>query len=290
MVLGTYAYLPAETFRNFSRTGTLHLLAASGYNCYILLFLATPIFKALRVTPRYTSILVILLIIVYVMMAGTMPSLMRAAIMSSLALLGAPLKRVPSAANSFFIAGLVLLAINPSELFDVGFQLSFLAIWSLIAVSPIIATMFRRAGLMAGDARRARTTRERILRKFAGGIAGTAVATIAVSLVTAPIIAYYFNYISLVSVPANAALEVGVPVVFAVGFISPLAAPVHWLGVIVGWVGTWTTRAMLATVDYFGSMTYSAVSVASPGILAIIGYYVILYGVVGYARARYAER
>ena len=95
MVLGTYAYLPDETFRNFSRTGTLHLLAASGFNCYVLLFLTGPLLRLMRVFPKYRGIATVFVILVYLFAAGAKPSLVRAAVMSSLMLLARPLKRSP---------------------------------------------------------------------------------------------------------------------------------------------------------------------------------------------------
>ena len=290
MVLGTYAYLPPSTLRSFSRTGTLHLLAASGFNCYVLLFLTAPLLRLIRVFPKWRGAAIIAAILLYVLMAGAKPSLVRAAIMSSLVLLARPLRRVPNTTGLFFIAGLIILAIDPGDLFDVGFQLSFLAVWAIIYVSPIIgaSSVLNWAGLVVRDPAVRPKRRHLVLRKFAGALAATAIATTAVTLVTAPVVAYYFNYVSLASVPANMAVELGVPVVFAVGFLSPIAAHVGWLGTAVGWIGTETTRAMLAVVNELGGMRWSAVSVASPGPLAMLGYYVILHAALGYVRSRNA--
>ena len=290
MVLGTYAYLPSSTFRNFSRTGTLHLLAASGYNCYVLLFLMGPLLRLVRVLPKWRGAAVILAILLYVFMAGAKPSLVRAAIMSSLVLVARPLKRVPDTIGLFFIAGLIILAIDPANLFDVGFQLSFLAVWAIIYVTPIIGgrSVLNWAGLAVRDPSASPKRRYLVLRKFAGALAATAIATTAVTLVTAPVVAYYFNYFSLTSLPANMAVELGVPVVFAVGFLSPVAVHIGWLGAAVGWIGTETTRLMLAVVNELGAMRWSAVSVASPGPLAILGYYVILHAALGCVRSRNA--
>jgi len=144
------------------------------------------------------------------------------------------------------------------------------------------------AGLAVRDPSASPKRRYLVLRKFAGALAATAIATTAVTLVTAPVVAYYFNYFSLTSLPANMAVELGVPVVFAVGFLSPVAVHIGWLGAAVGWIGTETTRLMLAVVNELGAMRWSAVSVASPGPLAILGYYVILHAALGCVRSRNA--
>ncbi|MGC8861825.1 MAG: ComEC/Rec2 family competence protein [Armatimonadota bacterium] len=287
MVLGMYSYLPEPTLRSFSRTGTLHLLAASGYNCWVLVFLLTPLLKLARVLPRWRGLFVIAAIIMYLLMVGGKPSLMRAAIMASLVLLARPLKRVPDTTVLFFIAALVILIIDPANLFDVGFQLSFASVWAIIRVSPILGakSLLNWAGLVEPGPQ-ARLGVRFVLRKLGGVLGATAVATLAVTLVTAPVVAYYFNYVSLVSIPANMAVEFGVPVVFAVGFLSPVGAHFGFLGSLLGYVGDTTARAMLSVVDTLGDLRWSAVSVESPGVLAILGYYVILFGVLSYVRSK----
>ncbi len=284
MVMGTYAHLPTDTLRDFSRTGTMHLLAASGYNCYVLLFILGPILKATRVMPKHRSFAVIAAILFYLAMAGAKPSLVRAAVMSSLLLLARPLKRVPNTPSLFFTAALLILAINPGDMFDVGFQLSFLAVWALIFVSPLIGakSVLEWAGLVDAKPLAGRSRRQVLLRKIAGALAATAIATVAVTLITAPIVAYYFNYLSIVALPANMAVELGVPLVFGFGFLSPIAAHIPWLSDMIGAMGTWLVRVMLWIVSSLGSWRYSAISVASPSPLAIAGYYAVLYAALSY--------
>ncbi|MCE5315683.1 MAG: ComEC/Rec2 family competence protein [Armatimonadota bacterium] len=285
MVLGTYSYLPRETLANFGKTGTLHLLAASGYNCFILLFFATPILKLTGLMPKYRSAVVIFLLIMYMLMVGMKPSLIRASVMASAFLIAPLLKRVPSIKTVFFAAGFGILAINPSYLFDVGFQLSFLAVWALISISPVVESILVKAGVINQTPFKRRAG---LLQKISSEIAGAGVATLSVTLFTAPVIAYYFNYFSIVSLPANMALALGVPVVFAGGMLAPIVAPIPVVGTAVGWVGGKVTSAMLGIVDYLGSWHYSSVAIASPGVLAVVGYYIVLYAALSYVRSKVA--
>lgn len=283
IVMGTYSYLPREILDNFSRTGTLHLLAASGFNCFILAFMATWALKRLRLTPRWIVPITLCLLALYLIMVGPKASIVRATVMAGLWLLAQPLKRVPNIKSLFFTAGLVTLAINPSELFDVGFQLSFAAVWALISSASIIEGAMRRAGLLPKIEVRVKLRRHE--RWIVKELIGAAVATATVTLYTAPIIAYHFNYISLVSLPANIALALGVYVVTAVGLLSLVLAYVPYLGAALGFVGTTVTDAMLGVVGFLGSGTYSAVSVPSPGPVAIIGYYALLYVALDWLRS-----
>lgn len=294
VVLGTYSYLDDDTLRDFTRTGTLHVLAASGYNCLILVLFSSPLLRLFRVFPRYRCAVMLFLIGMYLLMVGPAPSLVRAAIMTSLVLLATPFKRIPDYANLFYVAAFIVLMFNPSNLFDIGFQLSFLAVWALIVITPVIESlMFPNPADRTGLTRRKHWSVRAVAVArvwLVRVIASTASATIAISLVTEPVIAYYFHYLSLSALPANLAVALVEPVVFFDSFISAITALVPHCAGWIGGVGTLSTRAMLCSVGYLGSLRYSAVSMQSPNILGIAGYYIILWAVAGYVRSKFASR
>lgn len=284
MVLGTYAYLPRSTFSDFSRTGTLHILAASGFNCVIVLFIATFALRLLRIPVKWRWVGVISLLACYTLIVGAKPSLVRASVMVALVLLAAPLGRVANMRNILFCTGLIALAINPSDLFDVGFQLSYLAVWALITVTPVIRALIARYEVPDNASK--------VLLKpvWAKYIAAPAIATIAISLVTWPITAYYFNYISLTSIPANIVVASAAEVIFCEGMLSVVVAHLGFIGQAVGALGTLITHVMSDIVNALGSLRYSAISIPSPGALAIAGYYLALYAAASYWRAVFENK
>jgi competence protein ComEC len=290
MVLGTYAYLPPDVLRAFQRTGTLHLLAASGYNCFILAFLAAPVLVWFHVFPRCRSLILICLLVLYLIMVGAKPSLVRATVMTSLYLGGRLLRRVPRTQNLFFAAAIVVLAMNPSDLFDVGFQLSFLGVWALLSIVPLIETGLRKSRWTDTASVKKRKFGRDLAKRAGASLMEIAMATTAVSLLVGPVVAYYFNYISLVSLPANVAVGLGVPLVFADGIASAVLGWVPGVGQVVGTLGTWVARAMLSAVDALGSPHWSAVSVPSPTPMMMAGYYILLYGAYDYLRSHYAAK
>ena len=298
VVLGSYAYLDEQTLSDFTRTGTLHVLAASGYNCFVLVMLATPLLMLLRVQVVCRNILIIALIIFYVLMVGPMPSLIRAAVMSALVLLAVPLRRVADYVNLFYVAALVMLVLNPSNLFDVGFQLSFLSVGALIYVIPLVGAIIRHFAASDDHAKvgwnRRMSKMGRVIKGgyawLKGAAASTAVATIAVGLVTGPVVAYYFHYVSLTALPANLVVALVMPVIFMDSFLSPLTSLLPHASQYAGFLGTGATRAMLWTVNYFGAMKYSSIPVQSPGILAIVGYYLLLCAAGGYVRSKFGKK
>ncbi len=294
VIFGSYSYLDDETLLQFQRAGTLHILAASGYNCFIVILLVTPVLKLLRIRDRLRGPVIIALIVAYVLMIGPAPSMLRAAIMATLLLLATPLGRMGDRKNLFFAAGLILLAHNPANLFDVGFQLSFLAVAALVWVSPIVEgvlkSLLSRSDEDPKSAKNApktplRSVGQRMIREAVLVMVGTT----AVTLVTAPLVAYYFNYISLVSMPANLAAVLAVPVLFFDSILSAVTALIPHADSFIGIIGTIASRGLLWSTGSLGSMKYGAISVQMPGVLGLVGYYLLLCSGLVYLSSKYAE-
>lgn len=288
MLFGTYSYLPPETIEDFTRTGTLHILAASGFNCYVVAAFSSLALMGLRVMPRPRSAITVILLLVYLAMVGPKPSLVRATVMASFVLLGRLLRRVPNLDNIFFVAALFVLMLNPSDLFDVGFQLSFAGVWALLKVAPLFDRLLREAGLLGNPFKTRSPMLHPALKKIYAGFWSIAGSTAAVSLVTAPLVAHYFNYVSTVSMPANAVVGGAVPFLFVVGVLAVFFGWVPGLGHLLGMAGSLLSGAMLSAVRFLAEPEWSSIAVASPPPLAIAGYYIILAGFYGWMRQRYA--
>ena len=235
----------------------------------------------------------IVLVMAYVLMVGPAPSMLRAAAMSSLALMAAPLGRIADYRNLFFTAGFLVLLLHPANLFDVGFQLSFLAVAALIWISPIIEGLLRSQKNDDENKQPSRIATK--IQRYVGDkvsreVVSVIIGTTAVSLATTPIVCYYFHYISLVSLPANLAIVFTVPLAFLDSFMSVLTSLIPGGTGYVGFIGTASTRVMLWAVDYLGSLKYGAISIQSPGLIGLAGYYALLYAVIVYVRSRYVER
>ncbi len=140
ILLGIDSGLPADVQDDFRRTGTSHIVAISGYNITVLISIISAIAVRLFGRRRSFPILVIALV-VYAILVGASASVVRAAIMGLITLWAIYLGRQAAALNSLFAAGILMTALDPNTLFDVGFQLSFVATLGLV----IYATPFTRA-------------------------------------------------------------------------------------------------------------------------------------------------
>ena len=135
IIFGSNEYFP-EDFKNALRqTGVLHVIAASGMN--VAFFTGAVMFSLGKVfSRRKTLLLSIFVVICYSFLVGFEPSILRASVMSIIAITASFFGRQNLALFSLFMAGVLMLFFSPSFFFDVGFQLSFLATLGILVIGP----------------------------------------------------------------------------------------------------------------------------------------------------------
>ena len=138
LTLGDRHLLSTETYRLYSKSGAAHILAISGLHLSILYGLLQFLLLGLRQWPslkRAGQLLLIVFVWCFVFIAGMPVSLQRAAIMCTLFSLTQLWHRNSSSINSLALSALVLLLFNPLFITDVGFQLSFIAVFFILCFS-----------------------------------------------------------------------------------------------------------------------------------------------------------
>jgi competence protein ComEC len=159
LILGQRDDIDPEINDAFARTGTTHLLAISGLQLQALALALGVALRLVRVPRRIAYTCVGLVTVGYAILVGLAPSVVRSAVMT-LAFCAAAISNHPTrSANTLALAGVVTLSLNPFHLFDVGCQLSFLAIAALIWLVPMahracggLVLRFRQAILGASAA------------------------------------------------------------------------------------------------------------------------------------------
>ncbi len=140
LLLGERQELSPDIYLDFQATGTVHILAISGLHIGILLLFLNFIFKPVK---RYSTVIFLLLTIgflwFYALLTGFSPSVLRAVIMFSFLQVGLQSNRQTNIYNSLFLAALVMLLINPGYLYQVGFQMSFAAVLSIVGFYPVFS-------------------------------------------------------------------------------------------------------------------------------------------------------
>jgi competence protein ComEC len=139
--LGYRADLDPQILQAYSNTGTLHILSVSGMHVAIVVALLNLLFRPLEKL-RYGKILKLTLMLsliwFYALITGLAPSILRAALMLSLILIAKYQTLKTNIFNVIGVAAFIILIINPFNLMDIGFQLSFLAVMALVYLQPMI--------------------------------------------------------------------------------------------------------------------------------------------------------
>lgn len=249
ILLGDDSGIDPELADAFAMTGTAHVLAISGFNMAILGQTLLNLLKLWKPTRRFAVVGAVGGILIYGVFVGANPAVLRAIVMTSLYFVGQNLTRKTYAPASVAFTVLVLSFINPSILWDIGFQLSLAAVLGLALFSPFLERFWIWA------------LRKTPLRRFVPTINGILTPSIAAFLLTTPLIAFYFGRLSLVWLPVNALIAPLQSTILIVGIISALIGLVSpFLGslllsipfVCVGW--------MVSVIRYFAKLPYADVA------------------------------
>jgi len=278
----------AETYR---RTGTLHVLVVSGLHVGLVVGL---FYVAARIGwfPRRGTLLVVMVLIAaYALLAGARPPVVRAAVLAEMICLSAICGRQVLAINSLAAATLVVLCYSPAELFRSGPQLSFIAAATLIWFGNRQLDR-RKPDPMARLLASVRPLHARFVRALASWAGLVLLATLAVWITTAPLLATRFNLLSPVALPISLAVFplVSIAVVaglllVTVGGIAPPAAPL-----LAGCCG-WAIDTLQWAVDVAHAAPGGSIWTPGPYAWWTIGAYVLLAtGLVLGSRPRVAIR
>src|SRR5699024_10275036 len=135
LVLGIRDDLPAEVTDVYAKLGLAHVLAISGLHMSILVGGLLKLGKFIGLTRETRLMLTAVFIPGYVLLVGASPSVTRAGIMAIMVLCAYYLKRSRDGLNFWGIACLTILLLNPYQIWDVGFQLSFIVTWGLLVMT-----------------------------------------------------------------------------------------------------------------------------------------------------------
>lgn len=145
IALGDRTNLESETKHNFSASGAMHILAVSGLHVGILFLIVDSVFRFLKKEKWGTNLYLILTLTtlwLYAFITGLSPSVLRATTMFSFVVIGMHLGRNISIYNSLAASAFFLLLYNPGLLFEIGFQLSYIAVISIVFFQPYLYQLF----------------------------------------------------------------------------------------------------------------------------------------------------
>ena len=262
LILGEKASFSETMRQSFVDTGTIHIVALSGYNVTIV---AEWIMKIFSFLPRTVSFGAgILGILLFIIMTGGSSTAVRAGIMAVLALIARATGRTYDVGRALVLAGVVMILINPFVLaFDVSFALSFIATVAVIFLAPKLEKYFLW-----------------IKWKWLRDIISI---TFAAYIFVLPFILYKMGNLSLVALPANILILPFIPLTMVLGFLTGFAGFIYSaLGVPFGLFSYFLLHYELAIIGFFSRLPFAAFAIPNfPLVLTLLIYGIFVWKLFG---------
>jgi competence protein ComEC len=282
LVLGEQGDIPEEVKEQFVVTGIAHLLAISGDHLGIVALLSFSLLiwvlkrsEFLLLTldvKKWAAALTLPCLLLYTFIAGAGISVIRATIMVITFFLSILFNRERNLLHTLVLAAFLILIVSPPSLFDVSFQLSFLAVLSILYLVPRVLRGLKQEGMILFSKT---SWKKKILKYILLSLLVTGVAILG----TAPFVALHFNRFSPIGFFTNLLFIpwVGfliVPLSLIASFFSFFFQP---LATLLIHANDLITLILLKVVAFFASIPYASFSVSTPTIFEIILFYLLLF-------------
>ena len=254
-LLGMKAGLPDDLDENLRTVGLVHIVVASGAHLSILVEIARKIFGKLS---RFAGLLFSVIFVVFFMaMVGWTPSIMRAGVMTILTLLAWYVGRKFAPWRIILIVAAGTLLVNPMFIINLGWLLSFASFAGIMILGPRLTKFFY------GE-------------KKPGFVAEVVITTLAATLMTLPIILYYYGMVSLISAVANLLILPTLPYAMGLVFLTGAVAGVPLVETVAGFMATKILDFHIMVVEFFGGMKSFLIEI-EPYQAWVFGIYLVVF-------------
>ncbi|MCK4546286.1 MAG: DNA internalization-related competence protein ComEC/Rec2, partial [Candidatus Eisenbacteria sp.] len=263
LLLGERDKLTQRVQRTLRSAGVLHILTVSGLHVGLVVGMVLLLGKALRVPLTLRVVLALGVCFLYAGVVGNRAPVIRASIMATAALGGYLLQRDSPAINTLCLAALVLLLVHPGSLWEMGFQLSFGAVFGIVAFFPVLRNMdlVRSIGK----------------RRGVSWIVDGLLVSLSAQLGVGPLIAYHFSQWTPVSPLANLLVLPQVGIGLPLAGMSIVVAGVSDTAAHIPFAALWAILKVLwSTVVMLSELPGAAVVVKRPGVWIVAATYAAL--------------
>ncbi|WP_405200394.1 ComEC/Rec2 family competence protein [Christiangramia sp. LLG6405-1] len=265
LILGQRSDLNDKLYKDYASAGAVHILAISGLHIGILLLMLNWLLKPLKrfKAGKWLSLLLcIVLLWSFAVLTGLQPSVVRAVTMFSFLAIGLNLKRKTGAFNSLSLSFFFLLLIDPYYILQVGFQLSYLAVFSILLIQP------KLYGLISID------------HKFLDYFWKLSSVSIAAQIGVLPLSIYYFHQFPGLFLLTNLFILPFLGVLLFSGILVLILAYVGWLPDLLVWLFNKLLSIMNWVVTEIASIKPFVFSNINLSIFQTIAFYLILAGMM----------
>lgn len=267
LLLGERGEISLELKTAFMRGGVIHALAISGLHIGYIGLIFFTLFSLLRFGYSARVIAVIASVFGYGFLVGFQPPIFRASLMMALFLFGRLLQRRTDFLNIISMAAVVILLINPQELFQASFQLSFAAILSIVYIYQRLKILLEKSQLFLTFSS----------TKIGGWIAGLFLVTISAQIGTLPIVLYYFHLFSISAFLLNLIVIPLVGVIIALGLATLAFSLVSMsLASLYAQANAGCLLFLTNLIEKAATIKFSAIEVGTIGVVTVAVYYLFL--------------
>lgn len=255
MLLGGRAGMEEEQYSDFQKTGIVHLFSVGGLHVGFLLVLVAWLTSLGRLGARGKFWAGVFILLIYGTMVAWPAPVIRAVIMGILGLLAYYSGRDNSLLNALAISGLVILLVSPDNLFNLSFQLTILASWGLIYLFPLV--------------------KERLPYKGWGW--DMILIPICAELAVLPLVAYYFNLFTPISIFTNILITYLAGGAVILGFMAFLLASfLPFLATLLLYPAGLFIEMILYIVQWTKMVPGAYIWVATPAVGMIVLYFIAI--------------
>lgn len=245
--------LPADIVEPFRRAGVMHILVASGTQVGLIVGVLLLLCQRSGAPRLAQALIVVSVVLLYTMVAGGQPAIVRSAIMGVVLATALLIRRDFDSWTALSLAALIVLFINPEDLFSIGFQLSFAAVIGLFTVAQRIKPM---------------------LRCLPDSVALLVSLTIGAQLMVLPLLAHYFGRVSPVGFLSNLLVVPLAGILVTTGLLTCVAGAVQpALASLINHANYFGVLKLFGLTQYFANFPLASMTVSRPGTGAIVGYY-----------------
>lgn len=272
LVLGERSNLSKEAKEEFMRAGVSHIIAVSGLNVAYVIIIIGGLLLLIPINRTYKIFIMIVFLVFYMNLTGNVPSIIRATIMASVFLLSQVFERKTISYNIIAFSAIVILLIDPQQLFDAGFILSYSAILSIVYFYPKLNIIAASTGLYN------KLNTENLAAKSIKAVFALALGTLAAQIGTIPITALMFKKISIVSLFTNI---IAIPlsnVALAIGFIMIIFSSFSlWLAQVFASSALFLLYWLLEFISLSANLEFSFIETYWADWLLLAFYYTVIF-------------
>jgi competence protein ComEC len=267
LILAGKESLPKNILEEFRRAGIVHIVVLSGYNITIVAEFFLKIFSFLSL--RIAALSAGGSIIIFTLMTGAQATVVRAALMALILLLGKIIGRGYSAPRALLVAGFLMLLENPKILvFDSSFKLSFLATLALMFAVPIVNNYFNW-----------------VTEK--GGLRSIISTTIGTQVVVLPYILYTMGNFSVVALLSNVLTLIIIPITMLLGFIATLLGFINnFLALPFAFIAHLLLYWILFVGEMLSNLSWGSLEIKAFPVWVVLIWYAVYIGIYLHLKIR----